>query len=221
MQILNIAGYKFITLNELEHLQACFLQKCTALNLRGTMLFSKEGINISLAGLVDNVRAFQAYLHTYAMFADMSFHETYSTTYPFQQLKIKVKKEIITMRQPNVDATVTRAPSLSAQELKQWLDEKRDIVLLDTRNAFEVQYGTFNGAVNLHLNDFSSLPNALANLPRNKPIVMFCTGGIRCEKAALYMLNNGFPEVYQLDGGILGYFAKVGHAHYTGTCFVF
>lgn len=221
MQILNIAGYKFTKLSGLTELQHSFQEFCSQQALKGTILLSEEGININLAGTVTAINAFKAYLHAASVFAGMTFHESYSDTQPFRHLKIKVKKEIITLRQPEVKAVETRAPSITPEELKQWLEEKRDVTLLDTRNDFEVKYGTFNGAINLHLNHFGELPEAIQQLNSNKPVVMFCTGGIRCEKAALYMKNHGFPEVYQLDGGILGYFARVGADHYSGECFVF
>lgn len=221
MTLLNIAGYKFVELKELDALRDSFLAKCTELNLKGTILLSLEGINMSLAGAPVDIRDFQVYLRDDARFADMTFHETFASAQLFQRLKVKIKNEIITLRQPQANPTVDRAPDVDPLVFKQWLDEKRDIVVLDTRNDYEVRFGTFENAVNLNINDFGEFPEAVADLPKDKPIVMFCTGGIRCEKAALYMLNEGYDNVYQLDGGILGYFAKAGAAHYNGECFVF
>lgn len=221
MQILNIAGYKFIVLDELDKLRQCFLDQCKKLALKGTILLSEEGINVSLAGQSVNMHAFKTYLREDPRFADMTFHETYSSAQPFQRLKIKLKKEIITLRQPETAPNKNRAPSISPELFKQWLDEKRDITILDTRNDYEIQFGTFEKAQNLHLNHFGDFSAALPKIPSEKPIVMFCTGGIRCEKAALYLLNQGYSNVYQLEGGILNYFAKVGGAHYQGECYVF
>lgn len=222
MQILNIAGYKFISLLEIASLQQRILEQCQALLLKGTILLSHEGINISLAGTTHHIQSFQAFLKNDSRFMDMTFHESYSEEQPFKRLNVKLKNEIITLRQPGVNPAATnRAPEISPAEFKQWLDEKRDITLLDTRNDYEVRFGTFKGAVNLQIADFGELPNAIEHIDRDKPIVMFCTGGIRCEKAALYMLNQGYSNVHQLDGGILGYFRKVGGAHYEGECFVF
>lgn len=222
MQILNIAGYKFIQLDDLESLRTLLLAQCERLGLLGTILLSPEGINISLAGSRESINEFKTMLADDTRFATMRFHHTFSAQQPFQILKVKIKHEIITMRQDNVaPIDDKRAPHLSPAELKQWLDENRDITLLDTRNDYEFRFGTFTGAINLHLHNFGELPAAVASLNRKKPVVMFCTGGIRCEKAALYMQNAGFSEVYQLDGGILGYFAEVGGAHYRGECFVF
>jgi UPF0176 protein len=221
MKILNIAGYKFISLNGLSVLRTQLFEQCGSLHLKGTILLSKEGININLAGLKQNMSHFLSFLKNDSRFEDISFHESYSNTLPFKRLKIKIKKEIITLRKPEADPVFKRAPSLSPALFKQWLDEKRDVTLLDTRNDYEVRFGTFTHAVNLAIADFCEFPTSLDKIERDKPIVMFCTGGIRCEKAALYLIEQGCNQVYQLDGGILGYFAKVGGAHYEGECFVF
>jgi UPF0176 protein len=221
MKILNLAGYKFIPLHDLATLQDHLLHQCRTLGVKGTILLSTEGININLAGTISDMAAFKTELKSDTRFADMSFHETYSATLPFKTLKVKLKKEIITLRKPEATPIETRAPSITPELLKEWLDEKRDITLLDTRNDYEVRFGTFTGATHLNLKDFGELPNALQNIPKTKPIVMFCTGGIRCEKAALYMQHQGYMSLYQLEGGILGYFANVGGAHYEGECFVF
>ncbi len=221
MQILNIAGYQFITLDELSTLREQLLDKCIALGLKGTILLSPEGINIALAGTVENVASFTEFLKQDSRFAELTFRESYSISQPFERMKVKVKKEIITMRLPDIKPTVTRAPSVSPQEFKQWLDEERDITVLDTRNDYEIRFGTFADAKNLHIDDFCEFAEAAEKIKQDKPVVMFCTGGIRCEKAALYLLNSGFSKVYQLEGGILNYFAKVGGDHYQGECFVF
>lgn len=219
MPILNIAGYKFISLSGLDTLRGVLLEKARA--LKGTILLSKEGINLSLAGEVPAVRAFTDFLTSDPRFHDMTFRESYSDNMPFKRFKIKLKKEIITMKQPDIHPETYRGPSVSPQLLKQWLDEKRDIIILDTRNDYEIRFGTFCNAVNLKMNDFSEFPESAKQLAKDKPIVMFCTGGIRCEKASLHMLNTGFQEVYQLEGGILNYFSAVGGTHYQGDCFVF
>lgn len=221
MQTSNIAGYKFTTLTDLPSLQEEFLQTCRALALKGTILLSEEGINLSLAGTPDTITAFKAKLHANEHFADMTFRESESDAQPFKRLKVKIKNEIITLRRPEVQPGKQRAASISPEQFKQWLDEHRDITVLDTRNDYEVKFGTFSNAVNLHINDFCEFVTATENLTKEKPVVMFCTGGVRCEKAGLHLLNQGFPEVYQLEGGILNYFAKVGGAHYDGDCFVF
>jgi len=216
-----IASYKFIALSDLSELRVLFFKKCTELALRGTILLSKEGINISLAGTEAAIIEFKNYLSANQLFADIKFHEIISQQSPFKRLKIKLKKEIITMGYSAVKPELARAPSISPAELKQWLDENRDVTLLDTRNDYEINFGTFVNAINLKLNQFNEFPEKSQTLSKEKPIVMFCTGGIRCEKASIYLLNEGFETVYQLDGGILNYFAEVGSDHYRDGCFIF
>jgi UPF0176 protein len=148
---------------------------------------------------------------------------------------VRVKDEIITMKHPMIDPTAERAPAVEPKTLKVWLDQGhddngREIVLLDTRNDYEVQIGTFEGALHFGIDKFSEFPDAIMSTTgdtreqlENKTIVSFCTGGIRCEKAALFLQEPavGLANVYQLDGGILRYFEEVGDAHYKGECFVF
>lgn len=221
MSIRNIAGYKFIPLSDLADLQASLLARCETLQLKGTVLLSAEGINLNLAGAEDKITDFKLFLKENSLFADMTFRESFSKDVPFDCLKIKIKNEIITFREPTVQAEKNSAPAISPHEFKHWLDENRDITVLDTRNDYEVRFGTFRNAVNLKIEDFSEFPKESAKISREKPIVMFCTGGIRCEKAALYLLQNGFENVYQLRGGILNYFSETGGAHFDGECFVF
>jgi len=221
MQILNIAGYKFIALDNLSELRIALFNQCEELSLKGTILLSPEGINISLGGKLADITAFKTHLMADSRFNDMTFRESYSSTQPFKRLKVKLKKEIITLRRPEICPQTQRAPAISPQQLKQWLDQGRTFTILDTRNTYEVAFGTFAGATHLNIEDFCEFPKAVENLTADKPVVMFCTGGVRCEKAGLHLLNKGFSEVYQLDGGILNYFAMIGGAHYEGACFVF
>lgn len=221
MRILNIASYKFITLTALPVLRETFIELCAVLSLKGTILLSEEGINLALSGSEQQITTFKDFLKKDPRFSDMTFRESFSETISFKRMKVKIKKEIITMKRDEVQPVSGRAPHVTPQELKQWLDENRDIVLLDTRNDYEMEYGTFKNALNLKLEDFSEFPEKTQSLSKEKPIVMFCTGGIRCEKAAIHLLQQGFEQVYQLDGGILNYFNEVGGDHYHGDCFVF
>lgn len=221
MQILNIAGYQFSALKELEALCVQLLEQCQTLELRGTILLSPEGINLSLAGLVANISKFKTHLLAKPLFANMTFRESYSETIPFKRLKVKCKKEIITFRQDQIRPEIKRAPAISPHEMKQWLDEQRDITVLDTRNDYEIRFGAFKNAMHLAIDDFCELAAESARIPRDKPIVMYCTGGVRCEKAGLYLLEQGYSNVFQLEGGILNYFNEIGGAHYEGECFVF
>jgi len=224
MSVLNLAGYKFVALDALDELQATLRQHCNELQLKGTILLSFEGINIVLAGNEQAATKFQRLIHDDPRFADLRFKRSVSAYLPFDRMLVKIKKEIITMRVPGVDPARQRAPVVAAKELKRWLDEGRDVVLLDTRNAFEVDAGTFDNAVDLRLSSFGQFADAADRLDpslKEKTIVTFCTGGIRCEKAAPVLIGKGFREVFQLDGGILQYFEECGAAHFKGRCFVF
>ncbi len=224
MQFINLAGYKFVALDRLPELKSALTSRCRALGLKGTILVSPEGINMFVAGTAEACAQFQAFVREDPRLADLHFKESLSDYQPFRRMLVKIKKEIITLRVPGVDPAARRAPAVAPAELKRWLDEGRDLVLLDTRNAFEVEAGTFRNAVHLGLKSFGDFPGAADQLPsefRDKTIVTFCTGGIRCEKAAPVLIGKGFREVFQLDGGILQYFEDCGDAHFEGRCFVF
>lgn len=224
MPVLNIAAYKFVDLDELPLLRTQLREAALAHGLKGTILLAPEGINLFVAGAPARTEAFLAQLLSDTRFADMAIKRSHSAEQPFNRMLVKLKREIISMRQPTVQPSRRPAPRLAPRELKQWLDEGRDFILLDTRNSFEVEVGSFRGARQLGLESFTDFPAAIAAQAeswRDLPVVTFCTGGIRCEKAAPYMLDAGFKEVYQLDGGILQYFEDCGGAHYDGECFVF
>ena len=222
--ILNIAAYKFVSLDDLPERRDHLKSRCGALQLKGTILLAHEGINLFLAGSPENIGAFKAELRGDPAFADIQFKDSFSDQMPFGKLLVKIKKEIIPFGQPQINPAEQPAERLSARSLKAWLDEGRNLVLLDTRNAFEVKHGTFANAQDFAIDHFRDFPatalRADASL-RDKIIVTFCTGGIRCEKAAPYLLQQGFQNVFQLDGGILKYFEECGDAHFEGECFVF
>lgn len=224
MQFINLAGYKFVKLDGLPELRASLRQQCQDLGLKGTILVSPEGINAFVAGLEPEIAAFKAWLGADARFADLKFKASRSAEPPFKRMRVKIKPEIITLRVPGLDPAANPAPALPPVELKRWLDEDREVVLLDTRNAFEVEAGTFRNALHLELKAFGQFPGAADGLDpslKDKTIVTFCTGGIRCEKAAPVLIGKGFRDVYQLQGGILQYFEDCGAAHFDGRCFVF
>ena len=224
MQFINLAGYKFVSLDGLDDLKSTLERHCRELKLKGTILLSFEGINIVLAGNEKAVTQFQAAIRADPRLADLRFKRSLSAYQPFDRMLVKIKKEIITLRVPGLDPAKKRAPTVSPVELKRWLDEGREVVLLDTRNAFEVDAGTFDKALDLHLSSFGQFAKAADELDpslKEKTVVTFCTGGIRCEKAAPVLLGKGFRNVFQLDGGILQYFEECGNAHFNGLCFVF
>jgi UPF0176 protein len=227
--IVNISCYKFITLTDREALKAELDARCRALGLLGTLLLAPEGINVFLAGSRSAIDAIVAHLHADPRFSDLAPKESLSATPPFRKMRVRLKKEIITMNLPLVRPEAGRAPAVDAATLKRWLDcghddTGRPVVLLDTRNDYEIMAGHFEHAIDFQLACFSEFPAQLAAHRADlagKTVVSYCTGGIRCEKAAIHMQGLGLDHVYQLDGGILKYFETVGHAHYQGDCFVF
>lgn len=226
--VLNVSAYLFTHIADPAALRAVLGERAAAAGLRGTILLAEEGINLFLAGAESSVRGFLAGLRADDRFAALTAKESWSDEQPFGRMLVKVKREIIRMDRPAIRPAAERAPSVSPRDLRRWLDQGhddagRDIVLLDTRNAFEVDYGTFAGAVDWRIERFTQFPDA-ASAHRDqlagKTVVSFCTGGIRCEKAAIVLRDEGV-DAYQLEGGILGYFEHEGGAHWNGECFVF
>jgi UPF0176 protein len=227
--ILNISAYKFTPLPDAVELREVLLARALELELKGTILLAEEGINLFLAGPADTVRGFVALLHTDVRFSDIAPKESWSDHQPFKKMLVKVKREIIRMDHPTIRPANGRAPSVSPATVKRWLDAGvddagRPVVTLDTRNDFEVDYGTFEGAIDWRITKFTEFPQAMLDHKADlegKTIVSFCTGGIRCEKAAILMREAGLENVFQLEGGILKYFEETEGSHYTGGCFVF
>src|SRR3989338_4079091 len=226
LPIVNLSGYRFVSLqaDALPVLRADLLTAAKGFALKGTILLSTEGINAFLAGTRDNVDAFLAVLRAAPEFDGLEFKESFTDYQPFNRMLVRIKKEIIPMRNNAIKPSEKTAPSISPETLRQWYLEKRDMIVLDTRNEYEVQLGTFENAMDLHLAHFHNFSDAVDYLPesmKEKTVITFCTGGIRCEKAAELMVQKGFKNVYQLSGGILNYFEQCGGDFYTGECFVF
>ena len=227
--ILNISAYKFVDIADPQGLREPWLARALDEGLKGTILLAREGVNLFLAGPEAAVRAFVGFMHQDARFADIAPKESWSDTQPFKRMLVKCKNEIIRMNHPTIRPAGGRAPAVRAETVKRWLDQGHDdqgrpVVTLDTRNAFEVDAGAFEGAIDWRITRFGEFP-AAAQAHRaeleGKTVVSYCTGGIRCEKAAIYLQEMGLESVYQLEGGILKYFEEVGGAHYQGDCFVF
>jgi UPF0176 protein len=227
--ILNIAAYHFAVIDDPPALADHLRQLAEAGELRGTVLVAPEGINLFLAGAPSGIGVFLDALRSDARLATLEVKESHSQSVPFARLKVKVKREIIAFRREDSSPLPGRAPTVSPHELARWIergsdDQGRRLVLLDTRNREEIDYGTFAGALTLPIDNFTDLPEALTphrSALADAVVVSFCTGGIRCEKAAVWMHAQGMDNVLQLDGGILGYFEQVGGFGYDGHCFVF
>jgi len=229
--ILNIAAYLFVPIVDPDALAARIRERADADGLRGSVLVAPEGLNLFLAGAETAVRGFLGWLREDPRFAALQAKESRSASVPFARLKVKRKHEIIAFRRDHASPLEAgrRAPSVDPETLGRWIgqghdDAGRRLVLLDTRNREESGFGTFRDALTLPIDNFTELPAALAphrEALRDATVVSFCTGGIRCEKAALWLRHDGMDNLLQLDGGILGYFERVGGAGYDGRCFVF
>lgn len=235
--IVNIAAYRYFPLDLLEERRAKLRSLTSELRLRGTVLISLEGINMFVAGERASVDEFLGYVRSsHPELANLEVKESLTDYQPFQRMVVKIKREIVPVGMGGVLEVETErgairvepkpnaTPKLKPHELKEWLDSGREVTLIDTRNDYETDLGTFKNAIDFRLKTFRDFPKAAASLPeevRTKPVVMFCTGGIRCEKIGPYMQGLGFENIYQLEGGILKYFEECEQAHYEGDCFVF
>lgn len=227
MQALNISGYHFfenqLSLDTLSELKIKLRDYARSINVKGTVLLAPEGVNIFVAGAKENIEQFTNSLPIFGL-PKIVFKESYSDAIPFRRMIVKLKEEIIKMGVPEVDPAKNPAPYIKSEELKQWYEQDKDFIILDTRNDYEMQAGKFKNAIDPKIRNFHEFPEAIKNLPeeyKDKPVVTYCTGGIRCEKAAPFLIQNGFKQVYQLEGGIIKYFEEVGGEHYEGDCFVF
>ena len=227
--ILNVAAYHFTAVDNPQALAEEARARAVAAGLLGTVLVAGEGINLFLAGAGEAVRTWVDWLRAEPRFAGLVVKESYSRAQPFQRLKVKVKPELISFRRADASPLQGRAPTVAPADLARWIgqgcdDKGRRLVLLDTRNREEVGHGSFAGALTLPIDNFTELPAALVphrDELADATVVSFCTGGIRCEKAALHLQADGMDNLLQLDGGILGYFEQVGGFGYDGRCFVF
>jgi len=225
-----IAAYRFVNLDDLPALRQRLFQRAQSLAILGTVLVAPEGINFNLAGSPAAMDSWMAALQDDPRFATLEQKRHHAAQPPFRRLFVKIKREIIRMNEAAVVPASGRAPAVDAVTLARWLqsgqcDQGRPVVMLDTRNAFEVDAGAFADALDWRITKFSEFPQALAahrSDLEGKTVVSYCTGGIRCEKAALWMQQQGLPHVLQLDGGILRYFEDApGAPGWQGRCVVF
>jgi UPF0176 protein len=226
---LTAALYKFVSLPDFRELRPPLLSFCESHGITGTLLLAEEGINGTIAGLEEDIRAVLNYLHTADIFhgrlADLEHKESWSDKQPFYRLKVKLKKEIVTLGVPEVKPSEMAGTYVKPEDWNALISDP-DVIVIDTRNDYEVDIGTFKGAVNPKTHKFSELPQWIAQHPeiKEKPkVAMFCTGGIRCEKSTAYMRSLGFDEVYHLQGGILKYLETIPEdkSLWEGECFVF
>jgi len=219
----NISAYKFLDMPDFGELRTPLKEFCDSNRIYGTILLSPEGINVFLSAPREQIDLFVEHIKSYPRFEDLWVKYTESEECAFRKMNVRLKKEIISMGVLSVKPHEYTGNHLDPLEFKKWLDEGKEVTILDTRNDYEVRMGTFEGAINFDIGSFRAFPKAVekCDIPKDKPVVMFCTGGIRCEKASVVMLDEGYEEVYQINGGILNYFDKTGGAHWNGECFVF
>ena len=217
--------YKFVALPDYPTLQRPLTDICQAQKVKGTILLAQEGINGTLAGAQQNIDAVFAYIKADARLADIDIKASAASKPPFEKLKVRLKKEIVTIGLPEVSPTQQVGTYVAAWQWNQIIADP-EVMVIDTRNNYEVGMGTFQRAQNPEISTFNEFPEYSKNNlnpTQHKKIAMFCTGGIRCEKASAYLLSQGFEEVYHLQGGILKYLEEVPEAEslWQGECFVF
>lgn len=225
MSITVTAFYKFVTIADPPALRESLRTRARDLGIKGTILVAPEGINATIAGADASIREMLAYLRADPRFADLVNKDSYTGEVPFGRLKVRLKREIVTLRRPEADPSRRVGTYVKPEDWNALISDP-DVLVLDTRNAYEVGIGTFKGALDPVTRSFGEFPDFVAaNLDpsKHKRVAMFCTGGIRCEKASAYLLSQGFPEVYHLEGGILKYLETIPpeHSLWQGECFVF
>ncbi len=224
-QYIVAAMYKFVRLPDYEIIQPKLLAFCREQNLKGTILLAEEGINGTISGSREAIDALFNYLKSDERLDDLEHKESMVDELPFHRMKVKLKKEIVTMGQPNIKPIEDQKVRVDPKDWNALISDS-EVLLIDTRNEYEYQIGSFKNAVSPDTTNFREFPDYVKqklNPEKNKKVAMFCTGGIRCEKASAYMIEQGFEEVYQLNGGILKYLEEVNteESLWEGDCFVF
>ena len=222
--MINTLYYKYTDIEDVQKTKEKQQDITEQLGLQGKILVSEEGINGNLTGTKDGVEKYQSWLTSQQQFKDIQFKDTETAKHNFTRMIVKIRDEIITTHNdPNKNLVKKRAPHLEPQKLKELIEKKEDLVIVDARNNYEYKEGRFKDAVHLNIDKFSEWFEEAQKLEehKDKTIVTYCTGGIRCEKASAHLKQNGFENVYQLHGGILRYGQELGNTYWEGNCFVF
>jgi UPF0176 protein len=224
-QIVVAALYKFVLLSDYQEIAPRLKEECDRLELKGTLLLAEEGINGTISGTRENIDSLLAYLKSDERFTDLVHKESFFEGKPFYRMKVKLKKEIVTMGVNGIDPQKIVGTYVKPKDWNALISDP-EVLVIDTRNSYEYGIGTFEGAVDPKTETFREFPAYVAeNLDpaKHKKVAMFCTGGIRCEKSTAYMKEQGFEEVYHLEGGILKYLEEVPEEQslWRGQCFVF
>lgn len=223
------AFYHFVTLDDIKSMQTIIQDYCNKNEIKGTILLANEGINGTISGKEKNILEFHKFIKHDLIFSkifkDLEYKSSWSNKNPFYRMKVRLKKEIVTLGIPEVSPTKKVGNYVKPKEWNSLISDP-DIILIDARNGYEVDIGSFKNAINPKTSSFREFPKYIKknlNPKKNKKIAMFCTGGIRCEKASSYMIEKGFEEVYHLQGGILKYLETIPEEEslWEGECFVF
>ncbi|MCH2149343.1 MAG: rhodanese-related sulfurtransferase [Phycisphaerales bacterium] len=219
------AFYRFVPLDDLESLQASIRTCCEAHDVRGIVLLAPEGINSTIAGPRDGVMAVLDFLRGDPRLSDLTWKESMASTQPFRKLRVRLKKEIVTMGVPGVDPAQLVGTYVKPEDWNELINDP-EVLVIDTRNDYEVELGTFKDAVNPDIEAFGQLPQWLDEhvaADQQPKVAMFCTGGIRCEKSTALLKRAGIKDEYHLEGGILKYLEQIpeGESTWDGQCFVF
>lgn len=224
-ELLTAALYKFVDLPDYAAIKGPLLACCEQQGVKGTILLAQEGINGTIAGQSEGIHAVLRHLRCDPRLSDLVHKETYAAKAPFRRLKVRLKREIVSMSVPGINPAKMAGQYVAPQDWNKLLDDP-EVVLVDVRNEYEVAVGTFRGALNPHIDNFSELPGWIGrekSLQGKPKVAMFCTGGIRCEKSTALLRSQGFAAVYHLQGGILKYLETVpeSESRWQGECFVF
>ncbi|WP_298627509.1 rhodanese-related sulfurtransferase [uncultured Legionella sp.] len=224
-EIVIASFYKFIPLSDFETMREPILEKMREIGIKGTIILAHEGVNGGFAGTREQMDVFYQFMHGHPHFADLNFKETFDENNPFEKAKVKLRKEIVTMGIKEIDPIQNPGTYLSPEEWHALIQDP-EVILIDTRNDYEFELGTFKNAINPDIENFREFPDYVEQHlsdKKDKKIAMFCTGGIRCEKTTAYMKDQGFQHVYQLHDGILNYIQVTPEAEslWEGQCFVF
>ena len=221
MEIIISSFYKYVTINDVEQFQKEHIEYCKLLGIKGKVLVGEEGINGTVSGTKGQIEQYEKDLLNNQLFNGIMFKRNTADEHPFRKTLVRVRKEIVSS---GINVNINnKGHYISPKELKEALDKGEDLILLDARNGYESKIGKFKGAITPDIEIFREFPKVAGQIKdlKNKKIVTYCTGGIRCEKASAYLKENGFSNVYQLHGGILNYIEQFPDSYFEGRCFVF
>ncbi len=216
-----ISYYKYVNIKDPKKFQEKHLELCKSFGLKGRIYIGNEGINGTVSGIKEDIERYKRLLRSNKSFNDIEFKEQECNEHVFRKMFVRVRKEIVNFSE-KVDFSKSGL-KISPKKFKEMIENEKDFVILDVRNNYETKIGRFKGAITLDIENFRDFPKIVNKIKhlKHKKIITYCTGGVRCEKASAFLRENGFKEVYQLEGGILNYSKEVPNSYFNGRCFVF